>query len=90
MWRRRALRRLGAAYHYRPRIFMAPPWPAIYATNADRRHSFDEAVAEYHRPCGAYDSLGYDMAMLPLTDVAARAQWLLSRLGSLPSDAQTR
>lgn len=75
------LRRVSAAHRYHPRMFMAPPWPEIYATDADRRHGFDAAVAEYHRLTVAFAALGYEIVTLPKISRSARADFVLASLG---------
>jgi predicted ATPase len=56
---------LGLVYRYNRRVFLAPPWPEIYASGQERRHGFAEAVVEYDRLIGVYPSLGYDTHVLP-------------------------
>jgi AAA domain len=59
------------------RVFLAPPWPEIYATDAERRHGFDAAVAEYQRLLEIYPSLGYEPVLLPKAGTADRAEFVL-------------
>jgi predicted ATPase len=61
-------------------VFLAPPWPEIYVTDPERRHGFDEAVAEYARLQEVYDDLGYDCSVLPKAAVAERADFILGSL----------
>jgi predicted ATPase len=65
-----------------PTVFMAPPWPEIYATDSERRHGFEEAVAEYERLLTAFEALGYQVCVLPKVSVADRADFVLDRLGA--------
>jgi predicted ATPase len=44
------LRPLAEAHRYHARVFLTPPWPEIYQTDAERRHGMDAAIAEYERP----------------------------------------
>jgi hypothetical protein len=44
----------------------------IYVTDPERRHGFDQAIAEYHRLIVVYPSLGYEVILLPKVSVAAR------------------
>lgn len=62
------------------RVFLAPPWAEIHVTDAARRHSMDEALAEYARLAAAWPALGYMPEMLPKTDVEARVDFVLERL----------
>jgi predicted ATPase len=59
---------------------MAPPWPEIYVTDNERRHSLDAGVAEYQRLIDAYPMLGYEVLILPKVAVAERAEFVLHRL----------
>jgi predicted ATPase len=73
--------RLNVAHPYHSRMFMAPPWPEIYAGDGERRHSFEDASAEYGRLASAYPALGYDVVLLPKLSVRERADYVLSSLG---------
>jgi len=70
--------RIGQVFHHQ--VFLAPPWPAIYVTDDDRRHPISNAIREYDRLLAAYPSLGYDVVLLPKTDVEARADFVLRLL----------
>ena len=65
---------------YCPTVFVAPPWPEIFATDAERRHGFDEAVAQYASLRRTYERLGYRLVELPKIAVAARAQFVIDRV----------
>lgn len=71
---------LQTMHRYHRMVFLAPPWPEIYAGDAERRHGFDAAVEEYTRLEAAYPSLGYDITILPKASVSARAAFLLRML----------
>ena len=58
------LARLGKSHRYHRRVFLAPPWPEIYVTDAERRH-VDTALAEYSRLLRTYPALGYEVCILP-------------------------
>jgi predicted ATPase len=75
-----ALAELGPNDRYHQRVFLVPPWADIYVTDADRPHSFDSAVEEYSRLVDAYAGLGYVLDLLPKTDAASRADYVLQRL----------
>jgi predicted ATPase len=62
------------------RVFLAPPWPEIYATDAERRHDLTTALAEYSRLLEVYPSLGYEVVILPRVGVAQRADFVLGAL----------
>jgi predicted ATPase len=71
---------IGQAHRYHHRVFLAPPWPEIYVTDPERRHSFDAAVAEYERLLDVYPSLGYEVTVLPKVSVPERADFVLKTL----------
>jgi predicted ATPase len=71
---------LAADHQYHRRVFLAPPWPEIYVTDAERRHGFDAALAEYSRLLEVYPALGYQIVVLPKTGVAERADHVLNAL----------
>jgi predicted ATPase len=77
-----ALPTLGEAHRYHKRVFIAPPWPDIYVEDPERRHGFDDAVAEYERLVEVYPSLGYDVVMLPKAETAERADFVMRTLKS--------
>lgn len=71
---------LAARYPYGRRVFLAPPWPDLFATDAERRHDFASAVAEFDRLAAAYPALGYDLILLPKAGVAERLAFILERI----------
>lgn len=62
-----------AVNRYYERVFLTPPWPEIYGTDPERRHGFDDAVAEHDRLAAFFSSLGYEIMMLPNVSVSDRA-----------------
>lgn len=75
-----ALAPLGIPHRYHRRVFMTPPWPEIYGTDAERRHDFEAGLAEYHRLEKAYPALGYEVIILPKIPVSDRADFVLATL----------
>ena len=69
-------------YRYDAMVFIAPPWPEIFAQDAERRQD----LAEAERTCAAmarvYPALGYALVELPRVDVEARANFVLERLSA--------
>lgn len=76
------LAQLGTAHPYHPNVFMAPPWPEIWQNDSERRHGFDDAVAEYERLCTAYSQLGYQLLELPKVSVEERADFIIRQIGA--------
>jgi predicted ATPase len=65
---------------YHRRVFIAPPWPEIFAADAERRHSFDEAKAQYSSLLRTYERLGYSLVELPKIDVESRVEFIVGQL----------
>lgn len=77
-----ALTSLGRERRYHRRVFLAPPWPEIYVTDAERRHGLEDALPEYERLLEVYPSLGYEPTILPKVGVATRADFVLAALAA--------
>jgi predicted ATPase len=75
-----ALEQFGQAHRYHRRVFLAPPWPELYFTGRERRHTLSVAVAEYYRLFKAYPSLGYEVFILPKVGVEERTDFVLRTL----------
>ena len=75
-----ALLHLGTTHRYNKKVFLAPPWREIYVTDAERRHGFDETLAEFGRLERQYPTLGYEVIMLPKVSVQERADFVLAAL----------
>ena len=67
-------------YRYARTVFMAPPWEALFESDAERKHAFADAVREYDALAERYPQLGYDVQTLPKTSVAERADFLEARI----------
>lgn len=67
-------------FRYADTVFMAPPWPEIFVADAERRHGFAEAEAEYHGLLETYCALGYRLVELPRIDVESRADFVIANL----------
>ncbi|MBX9881553.1 MAG: AAA family ATPase [Sphingomonas sp.] len=71
---------LADAYPFHRRLFLAPPWPEIYRTDADRPHDLAAATAEYERLRACYTRLGFEIVLLPKRPVAERVAFVLATL----------
>ncbi|SFW74535.1 Predicted ATPase [Sinomicrobium oceani] len=65
---------------YYPKVFITPPWKSIYVNDAERKQTFEEAVATYHIMKETYSFLGYELVELPKTTVLKRAKFILNYL----------
>jgi predicted ATPase len=75
-----ALETIARRKRYHRRVFLTPPWPEIFASDIERRHGLDAAIAEYDRLLQAYSDLGYEVAILPKATLAERADLVLETL----------
>lgn len=71
-----AARRAAEQRRYAQKVFIAPPWPAIFQQDAERKQTFAEAEATYHMMIDVYSSLGYELVSLPLAPVPDRATFV--------------
>jgi predicted ATPase len=69
-----------------PTVFMTPPWGDIYCQDDERKHSFEDAVAEYERLLKFYLKNGYQIVEIPKVSVKERFHFLISTI----SDAEKK
>ena len=74
--------RAACAFRYAPTVFVAPPWPEIFSSDAERRQSLAEAEATHRAMVDVYTGLGYDLVPLPLAAVEKRARFVRARIGA--------
>jgi predicted ATPase len=63
---------------YAPIVFMSAPWQALFRTDAERRHGFSDAVAEYEVLVPTYRRHGYEIILIPQGTVPERAAFVRS------------
>jgi predicted ATPase len=76
----RHVERAAALFRYNRRVFIAPPWAEIFAPDAERRQSFDEALRTCEAMVAAYRAFGYDLLELPRCGIAERAAFLRAKV----------
>ena len=64
-------------YRYQRHVFIAPPWPAIFGQDAERKQSWQEAEATYRSMVDVYEELGYELVQLPQISVAERMRFVV-------------
>lgn len=74
----------GAIPTYDRAVILVPPWPEIYENDADRRHGFEEALAEYEDLSTRLRDWGYACHILPKASVSERADHVLRVLEVSP------
>lgn len=73
-------RALLAGLRYHPLVFVLPPWPAIYVTDAQRDQSFEQAQSVHARVVAWYSQCGYSIVTVPQATPSARADFILAAL----------
>lgn len=66
----------ASAYTYHRRVLVAPPWPAIYTRDADRKQSPAEAERTYEAMIAVYTAYGYEPVHIPRVPVAERVAFV--------------
>lgn len=59
-------------------VFLSPPWRDLFATDRERRHGFDDAVAEHDALGPACRGAGFEGVRLPQAPVEARVDFVLA------------
>jgi predicted ATPase len=67
-------------YRYARKVFITPPWPEIFKTDEERRHSFEDALAEYRLTPQAYRESGYELIEVPKGPVSERVEFILRQV----------
>ncbi len=65
---------------YLKRVFIAPPWPAIFEQDTERKQTLAKAEATYHSMADTYSGLGYELVPLPLVPVAERVKFVREQI----------
>ena len=66
-------------YHYK--VFIFPPWEAIYRTDGERWEPFETAVQVHESLVSTYSALGYELIEVPRASVEQRVEFILHVLG---------
>lgn len=64
-------------YRYQRRVFVAPVWPEIYATDTERKQSLAQARETHDAMVATYREYGYELVALPCSPVEQRARFVL-------------
>lgn len=68
------------AFPYHPRVFVLPPWRAIYITDAERDHDFAHAVRVHDGLRAWYARCGYEPVEVPRGPLEQRVAFVLEAL----------
>jgi predicted ATPase len=73
--------RAAASCHYHRRVFIAPPWPEIFAQDRERKQDFAEATRTCDAMVATYADFGYELVELPRAPLARRVDFVLEKAG---------
>ena len=69
-------------YQYCSKVFVLPPWKAIYVYDAERDHTFEHAESVYSITQKWYRRCGYQIIEVPRVSVAERSAYVLQALAN--------
>ncbi|MEN7547582.1 AAA family ATPase [Rapidithrix thailandica] len=67
-------------FRYNFKVFLLPPWKAIYQTDTERKQSWEEAVATYEMMVETYEYYGYNVIEVPKSSVEERVEFILKHI----------
>lgn len=70
----------AAKKHPYDRLFIMPPWEAIYSTDNERLETFAQAKALHKCLMDTYTSLGYQPVVVPKMTIEKRVTFILKEL----------
>lgn len=79
------LMRACRQFRYARRVFIAPPWPAIFHQDGERKQDLAEAVRTYDAMVATYRELDYALVELPRLPVEERMAFVLAGIRAEPS-----
>lgn len=62
------------------KVFMMPPWEVIYRQDNERYESYPQAIRIYEKLLDTYNSLGYEVELVPTGQVDDRVSFILNAL----------
>lgn len=68
--------RTAREHPYQPRVFICPPWRAIYSTDSERRQTLEIAERTYEAMVAVYTELGYTLVEVPRAPVDTRVRFV--------------
>ena len=68
---------VAMGYAFVRRVFIAPPWRAIFERDNERKQTFEEAVRTYEALAKTYVGYGYGLIELPRLSIAQRLRFVI-------------
>lgn len=69
-----------ARYPYQQKVFILPPWEAIFVNDTERWQSFEEASRIYEAISETYTENGYQLIVVPKAALAERMAFILQHI----------
>lgn len=70
-------------------VFLVPPWPEIFETNATRPFTFFESAGIHDHIVAEYEKCGYSTVEIPKVDPTERATFLIDHINTILGSART-
>ena len=67
---------LSCRYH--TKVFMLPPWKAIYKTDGERKQDWEEAQQTYKKMKNVYERFGYETIIVPTGNINERKEFVIN------------
>lgn len=80
------MQKAAKTFRYNRRVFVAPPWEEIFASDAERKQDFSEAVRTYETLTSVYTEYDYDLVEIPRVPVAERVRFVLNAVHAHGTD----
>jgi predicted ATPase len=65
---------------YNEKVFVAPPWEAIYCIDDERKQTFEESIKVYNGIIQVYSEYGREIILLPQISVEDRADFVINHI----------
>ncbi len=76
-----AMWRAAEIHRYRERVFICPPWRAIYTTDSERRQTWEVAEQTHAAMVSVYTELGYTLVTVPRAPLDERVRFVTAAAG---------
>lgn len=67
-------------WRYNPKVFILPPWKAIYQKDEQRKQDWDEAVETFECMQDTYLNYGYHLIEVPRDSIANRRDFIINQI----------
>lgn len=74
------MKQLALELSFNKKVFVTPPWKEIYRNDEERKQSFEEAIETFEHIVAEYENNGYEVIVLPKTDVENRINFIIDHL----------